>query len=100
MRRSPEKVMSSTRIGNVAEAGPLPTRILRTTFGLVLEASWRTVMSETSLGVKEKAQSMRTSSDSVLENVRTLSTRGALVPRVNSERRRDSRYGGQLVLRT
>src|ERR1700733_13384779 len=100
MRKSPEKVMSSTKTGNVAEAGPLPTRILRATFGLDLLASWRGVRSETSLGVKETAQSMRTSSDSVFGNVRTLSTRGALFPRVNWVRRRESRNGGQFVLRT
>lgn len=100
IRIRPLKVMSSRRIGKAAVAKDLPTRTDKTILGLTFCAICCWVNSEVSLGVKEIAQSIITTSSSVFGNVLTLSILGAFVPKVKVVRRIESKNAGQLVLRT
>lgn len=87
------------RIGTEADAIPLPRRTLSTILGFTLRFACFNVMSDVSFGVNEIAQSIITISSSVWGNVRTESIRGALLPSVKVDKRRESRKAGVFTLR-
>lgn len=62
----PENDRSSSKTGNPLDTAPLPTRMVSTIFGFTCLAAWRGVVSSRSLGVKDKAQSMMTTSSGLL----------------------------------
>ena len=72
----PVKLISSSRTGIAFDTAPLPTRIDKTIFGFTRLAACRGVKSWISLGVKDSAQSIMTTSSGLAVSTSNVSRQG------------------------